>query len=79
MNPADLENKLAEHIAAHEADGCWQSRLGAVAMPTGYALMVNSDGSHYYGLKHDGTETDIDCNKWAIYRWAKRDAAEAKA
>lgn len=68
---------LAEHIADHVSCGCtdMSRSLGAQKMPDGYALMLNPDRSHFYGLKHDGTETDIHWNKWAIYRWAKKSAA----
>lgn len=74
---AGLDAALAAHVAEHEADGCTRRSLGAVKMPSGYALMMSADMIYYYGLKHDGTETVIDCRKWAIYRWAKRDAEKA--
>lgn len=48
--------------------------LGIQSMPDGYALMLNADATHFYGLRHDGLESAIHWNKWAIYAWAKRDS-----
>ena len=44
--------------------------LGIRQMPTGYALMINNDMTHFYWLKMDGTESTISWDKWAIYRGA---------
>jgi hypothetical protein len=43
-------------------------------MPDGYALMWSESCEHYYGLRWDGLESNIDCRKWAVYLWAKADA-----
>jgi predicted DNA-binding WGR domain protein len=44
--------------------------LGIRQMPTGYALMINNDMTHFYWLKTDGTESCISWDKWAVYRGA---------
>jgi hypothetical protein len=48
--------------------------LGIRKMPKGYALMLNADHTHHYWLRHDGIESDIHWDKWAVYRGAKEDA-----
>jgi hypothetical protein len=45
-------------------------------MPEGYALMLNPDRSHFYWLRRDGAESAQHWNMWAIYQWAKQDAAD---
>jgi hypothetical protein len=50
--------------------------LGFVKMPPGYALMLNGDESHFYWLRHDGLESVIHWNRWAVYRGAQSDAAK---
>lgn len=47
---------------------------GKAFMPDGYELM-QADSGHYYFLRADGEESDIHWNRWAVYRWAKADAA----
>lgn len=49
--------------------------LGIVQMPEGYALMLDADRMHYYWIREDGAESAIHWNKWAVYNWAKTDAA----
>ena len=45
-------------------------------MPAGYHLMLCPDRMYFFGVRdRDGMETAYHWNKWAIYRWAKRDAA----
>ena len=63
-----LEAEIRDHIES----GCHDvSRsLGIQKMPPGYALMLNADGSHFYWLREDGSESVIHWDKWAIYRWA---------
>ena len=56
--------------------GCREMSLGIVNMPDGYALMLNGDESHFYWLRHDGVESVIHWNRWAVYRGAKSDASK---
>jgi hypothetical protein len=69
--------RLVHHIAEAVIVGAQQRGLGIIAMPTGYALMLNADHSHYYWVNHLGQESEIHWNKWAIYRGAKAHAAKA--
>ena len=64
--------QLAEHIADHERLGCTNKSdsLGIQKMPPGYALMLDADNMYFYWLRHDGKESDISWDKWAIYHWA---------
>lgn len=56
------------------------SALGVQNMPEGYALMLNADRTHYYWLRHDGTEGPIDWDKWRVRRNAFANSkAELKA
>lgn len=51
--------------------GCvdYTNRLGAVKMPTGYALLLNADHTHFFWMRTaDGAESSIDWNKWRIRR-----------
>ena len=50
--------------------------LGIQKMPDGYALMLNSDGSHYFWMNIEtGSESSEHWDKWAVYHGAKRYAA----
>jgi len=71
----DLCHEIERHIEAgsHDVSGS----LGIQSMPDGYALMLNSDQSHYYWLRWDGVESVIHWDKWACFRWAKVDAENA--
>lgn len=77
--PMEPHLELAARVAEDVSIGCvdMSGSLGIRKMPEGYALMLNPDRTHFYGLRHDGVETGIDWDKWAIYRWAKADAALA--
>lgn len=65
---------LNYHIEDHKAMGCVEKGLGIVNPPLGYAIMLNSDHTHYYWLRYDGLESCISCCKWAAYRGAKKDS-----
>lgn len=68
---------LQDEIEYHISGGSYHiPSLGICQMPEGYALMLNPDQSHYYFVRHDGLESVIHWNRWAIYRWAKADAKD---
>ena len=69
---------LSDLVMEHEESyGCQERLLGVQSMPEGYALMINADRTHFYWLRHDGTESVIHWDKWAVYKWAKHDAQTA--
>ena len=68
----DLDYHIKDHVSCGSYREC--KRLGIQKMPEGYALMLNSDRSHFYWLRCDGAESVIHWNEWAIYRGAKTDA-----
>lgn len=56
--------------------GCidYSKRLGFVSIPDGYALLLNSDHSHFFYIKDNvEDESCIHWDKWAVYRWIKTD------
>lgn len=56
--------------------GCedYSKRLGFASVPEGYALMLNADRSHFFYVRHDGKESCIHWNQWAVLKWIKQDA-----
>ena len=64
---------LKKHVDDDVSVGCHDvsASLGFVNMPEGYALMLNSDESHYYWLNSKGESSCISWDKWAVYRSAK--------
>lgn len=72
---SELSALLAVHVLDHVDHGChgMDDSLGIQKMPEGYALMLNSDKSHFYWLRYDGVESCICWDKWAVYRGAKTD------
>lgn len=50
------------------------SSLGIQKMPDGYALMLNTDRTHFYWINDKGQESAIHWDKWAVYRGAKADS-----
>lgn len=61
--------------------GCedWSNTLGIQKMPDGFALMLNADRSHFFLIdRATGRESAVHWDRWAVYRWAKEAAAEAK-
>lgn len=67
--PLDFFVADDEAVGAHRCD----SMLGIQTMPPGYALMLNSDSTHFYWLREDGCCSAIHWDKWKIYLWAKQD------
>lgn len=75
-----LKNKILENLVSeYEKQGCLRASLGIQKMPHGFALMLNPDETHYFWLKHDGSEGNIHWDKWAVYRGARELAAEAES
>lgn len=74
---SEINESLLLQIKEHEKDGCQRAcrSLGFAKMPAGYALMLNTDISHFYWLRHDGVESVISWNKWQVRKWAKQDNA----
>ena len=70
----NVEQELAGEVACHIELGCsnMSASLGIQKMPQGYALMLNADQTHFYWLRHDGIESQICWDKWAVYRGAKK-------
>ncbi|MEQ8511191.1 MAG: hypothetical protein RLN67_02120 [Algiphilus sp.] len=70
--------KLEKQVALDEASGSLRcdSSLGVVAMPEGFALMLDPDRMFFYWLREDGTESAITWDKWAVYRGAKEAARD---
>jgi hypothetical protein len=78
MNP-DTREAPSEYVAENEELGCtlMDHSLGFVRMPAGYHLMLDPDDMYFFGVRdRDGTETAYHWNKWAVYRWARRDAEQ---
>jgi len=76
------ENKVSElkqAIIEYEGSGCtnMSKSLGIQNMPDGYALMLNSDGTHYFWIT-DSFESGIDWDKWAVYRGAMANSNSSK-
>jgi hypothetical protein len=69
-----ITDALTKEVSNHVEQGCRDASrtLGFCHMPHGYALMLNSDADHYYWLKHDGSEGEINWDRWAVYRSARR-------
>ena len=76
-----LVGGLDSHVLDHVDLGCHEMShsLGIQAMPEGYALMLNRDKTHFYWLRHDGIESCICWDKWAVYRGAKTDVLNQAA
>jgi hypothetical protein len=72
---------LQKHIRALEDLGCihMERSLGFAKMPEGYALMLNADRTHYFWLRHDGGESDVHWNKWAVRKGAIANARSLTA
>lgn len=67
-----------DHVADHVKIGCIDKTdsLGICNMPDGYALMLDADHMYFYWLRHDGVESVVCWDKWAVYRGAKKDSME---
>jgi hypothetical protein len=66
-----LSSQVNDHVKGGSVDK--SKSLGIRKLPDGYALMLNADYTHYYWLRHDGEESVIHWNKWAVYRGAIND------
>lgn len=74
----EVEGLVMLHVHDHvTASGSRECCLGIKSMPDGYALMINPDRTHYYYVRHDGAESMIHHDRWAVYRWAVRDSQNA--
>lgn len=64
-----------EELKWYIENGCvdYSHRLGIVKIPNGYALLLNSDHSHFFYIKKGDFESCIHWDKWAVYRWIKND------
>ena len=64
-------SELKAAITEYESSGCidMSKSLGIQKMPVGYALMLNSDGTHYFWIT-DSAESVISWDKWSAYRGA---------
>ena len=56
--------------------GCAHARLGRSKVPPGYAVLLNSDQSHFFWIGPSGEESCIDWNKWNVLRGARAHAAK---
>lgn len=67
---------LEQHVKEQTAMRCrnFSDRLGKARMPEGYAIMLDHDETFFYWLRHDGAQSDVHWNKWAVYRAAKADS-----
>lgn len=72
------EKTLIIHVAEYVKSGCYNvsGSLGIQKMPAGYALMLNSDQTHFFWLRFDGIVSVIDWDKWSCYRGAKLNKLE---
>ena len=64
-------SELKGAIIEYNNSGCidMSKSLGIQKMPDGYALMLNSDKTHYFWIT-DNMESSINWDKWAVYRGA---------
>lgn len=72
---------LDKHVKEHVDLGCSDrsTALGFAKMPEGYALMLDHDEAYFYWLRHDGVQSDIHWDRWAILKSAKRNDAWVKS
>lgn len=77
LNPISTSEDFRRLVKSYLDDGCidYSDRLGIAKMQDGYALLLNSDHSHFFWLRWDGAESQICWDKWAVYRGAKANAA----
>lgn len=76
-----MSDNLDRHVKYYVSSGCFlvSDSLGFQSMPSGYALILNQDMTHYFWLRSDGTVSADGWDKWAAYRGAKLDAIKEKA
>lgn len=73
-----MKYSFEDQVKSYTDDGCidYSNRLGIVQIPEGYALLLNSDHSHFFFIKHGDYESCEHWNKWAVYRWIKADKSK---
>jgi hypothetical protein len=66
---------LADQVNDAVKMGCTRAdkMLGFQKMPEGYALMLDADRMYFFWLRHDGCESVIHWNKWAVRAGAIND------
>lgn len=76
LEPAALE----KHVASAVCMGCTHAdqMLGIQKMPPGYALMLDADQMYFFWLRHDGAESCIHWNKWAVRKGALIDGERSE-
>lgn len=67
---------IFEVVAEHVNEGASLANLGArtPAVPLGYAILMNADGTHFYWVCEDGRESVICWDRWAVLRSAIEDS-----
>ena len=72
-------DELEGAIKGYEESGCADvsKSLGIQKMPIGYALILNSDRTHYFWITAN-LESCISWDKWAAYRGAVDDSKLVK-
>lgn len=73
-----MKYSFEDQLKSYIDSGCidYSKRLGIAAIPENYALLLNSDHSHFFFIKYGDYESCIHWNKWAVYRWIKTDSAK---
>jgi len=71
--PLDWSSRLEKEIRDSFSESL-PVDLGFRHMPDGYVCMWSGITEHYYWLRWDGAESEINCDKWAVYRSAKMDS-----
>lgn len=71
---------LADHVKSAVSMGCTHAdnMLGIQKMPEGYALMIDADDMYFFWLRHDGCNSVIHWNKWAVRKGALADSSLAR-
>tara|TARA_R110000803_G_C11989465_1_gene321811 strand:- start:27982 stop:28425 length:444 start_codon:yes stop_codon:yes gene_type:complete len=75
MNRLATED-INENIQWHIKQGCidYTDRFGAIAVPVGYSILLNSDYSHFFYVRHsDDSESSEHWDRFAVLKWVKRD------
>lgn len=72
---------IFEVVDEHVNEGASLANLGAStsAVPLGYAILMNADGTHFFWVCEDGRESVICWDRWAVLRSANNDAKKRKA
>jgi len=62
---------IQEVIADYENLGCRLANMGRAKIPSGYAIMLNPDESHFFWISDDYIEGPIHWNKWEVLRMVR--------